>query len=705
MFKLQLTRNLILLGTVLLLGSSRARAADPGWPRQIDAPQATIVLYQPQPETFQGNILTARAAVAVTPKGTANPVYGTVWTSSRVETDRDQRTVTIVDLTVTRATFPNATAQEQQMLSGILQTEVPKWNLTISLDRLEASLLNAQVVQASAEGLRVTPPRVLFADVPSILVSIDGAPQLRPIEHTRLQRVVNTPFPLIYDPAAETYYLNGGKLWYSAPAAEGPWTPIDNPPAAVAAVVPADQGTAAASIPASGPPPRIVVATEPTELIVTDGAPQYAPITGTDLLSMTNTESDVILDVSSQQYYLLLSGRWFRSKSLGGPWSDVPPGELPASFQMIPPKSDRGGVRVDVAGTDEARLAVIDAQIPQTATIPRGKAKLKLTYDGPPRFEPIPGTRIEYAVNTSSSVLKIGRKYYACEQGAWYLSGSPTGPWTVATAVPPEVQSIPPSCPLYDTRYVYVYGYTPSVVYVGYTPAYFGCYPFDGVVIWGTGFYYRPWLGAYFFPRPATWGFHASYHSWSGWTFGLSYNTGPFLLGAAWGEWWGPDRWWGPGGYRGRTDVIVQNTRINIDNRRFSAAERGYNLYERRESIARDLQARRLRSVVAPQVAPGRANDVFAHRNGDIYRRTDNGWEARGRNGWAPSGPEGFGRPSVAGNRGLHPLEPDYRAREMGRSLEGGFRNQGLAARPGGGLGGRPGGGFGGGGGGRGGRR
>jgi len=232
-----------LLGGALLLEGGPARADDPEWPRQIDAPQATIVIYQPQPETLKGNILTARAAVAVTLKGSTNPIYGTVWTNSRIETDRDQRTVTIADLTVTEVKLPNATAQEQQQLSRILETEIPRWNLKISLDRLEASLVNAQVETASAEGLRTTPPRILFANEPSILVSIDGAPELRPIDHTPLQRVVNTAFPLIYDPAVKSYYLNGGTLWYSAPAAEGPWMRIDGPPAAVAAVIPKDQGT------------------------------------------------------------------------------------------------------------------------------------------------------------------------------------------------------------------------------------------------------------------------------------------------------------------------------------------------------------------------------------------------------------------------------------------------------------------------------
>jgi hypothetical protein len=39
----------------------------------------------------------------------------------------------------------------------------------------------------------------------------------------------------------------------------------------------------------SGPAPRIIVATAPTELIVTEGQPNYVPITGTSLLFVKNT--------------------------------------------------------------------------------------------------------------------------------------------------------------------------------------------------------------------------------------------------------------------------------------------------------------------------------------------------------------------------------------------------------------------------------
>ena len=133
-------------------------------------------------------------------------------------------------------------------------------------------------------------------------------------------------------------------------------------------------------------PPVIVVATEPTELIVTDGKPEWTALTGGELLYVSNTESPWLRELSTGNMYLLLSGRWFRSKANAGPWVFVKPDELPASFANIPPASDIGGLRTSVAGTPEADDAVRDAAIPQTAAIKRSEASLTVEYDGKPEF-------------------------------------------------------------------------------------------------------------------------------------------------------------------------------------------------------------------------------------------------------------------------------------------------------------------------------
>jgi hypothetical protein len=123
---------------------------------------------------------------------------------------------------------------------------------------------------------------------------------------------------------------------------------------------------------------------------------------------MSNTDSDVLLYIKSQEHYVLLAGRWYAGSKLQGPWQYVPGEELPPDFGRIPEDSEMGTVLYAVPGTDIAKEAVLDAQIPQTAAIDRKKATLSVEYDGEPKFEAIKGTKMAYAVNTAprSSVLR-----------------------------------------------------------------------------------------------------------------------------------------------------------------------------------------------------------------------------------------------------------------------------------------------------------
>ncbi len=198
-----------------------------------------------------------------------------------------------------------------------------------------------------------------------------------------------------------------------------------------------------------------------------------------------------------------------------------------------------------VPGTDEAKDAVMDTMIPQTSAVRRGEADLEVTYDGTPQFERIPGTSLLYARNTTAQVLKVEDRYYAVDQGVWYVSDSAYGPWAVAESRPEEVEEIPPSSPAYNVKYVYIYDYTPEVVYVGYLPGYTWAFPYRGAIVYGTGYYYRPWLGpAYYYPRPSTWGFHMHYDPWYGWGYGMSWSAGWLSFSSGWGSGWGG---WGYG--------------------------------------------------------------------------------------------------------------------------------------------------------------
>ena len=112
------------------------------------------------------------------------------------------------------------------------------------------------------------------------------------------------------------------------------------------------------------------------------------------------------MDENSQQYFVLISGSWYQTKNLNADnWKYIPADQLPADFAKIPPGSPKDNVLASVAGTDAARDAVMDAEIPQTAKVDRNTATTTVTYDGQPKFTDIDGTNLQYAVNTSSTVF------------------------------------------------------------------------------------------------------------------------------------------------------------------------------------------------------------------------------------------------------------------------------------------------------------
>src|SRR5690606_26667081 len=122
----------------------------------------------------------------------------------------------------------------------------------------------------------------------------------------------------------------------------------------------------------------------------------------------------------------------------------------------------------------------------------------------------------------------------------------PDGPWEVSDHRPDEVDQIPPSEPVYNTKYVYVYNSTPEVVYVGYLPGYTHSYVYNGIIVYGTGYHYPYWYGSVYYPRPVTYGYSVHYNPFSGWGFHLGYYYG--WVGWRYHPYYRP--YWGPCGYR-----------------------------------------------------------------------------------------------------------------------------------------------------------
>jgi hypothetical protein len=763
-----------------LATAAAAQEPAPGWPRTITVQQGTLTVYTPQLEKFEGISLSGRSAISWQAAAGGEPIFGVFWFDATVLSDKEAGRVHVQKIAVRKVKFPGSTAEQEKKVAAVVEREVPEWDLSPSIDELQAAVAATQRVKKSEKGIAAPVPKLLFSTDPAVLLPYDGQPVVRPAGDSGLERVANTPLFVVKDPATGRFYLGSESLWYEAADPKGPWTHVAAPSPKVKAYFDANkpaaqpgaaqpgaaqpgaaqpgaaqpgaaqpgatqQGAPQSAAPPPAPqqpapppapaqpgaerksaeapakeapatPPRIIVSTQPTELIVFDGKPSYAPLTSDgNLLYADNADGTVLVHVPSSETYVLVSGRWYKAKSLEGPWAAVRPDKVPPAFKGIPPESAVAEARTFVAGTDEADDALADSQIPQTAAVKREQS-LQVTYDGEPKFKPIEGTAMSYAINTSFSVIQEGGRYYACHQGVWYVATSPKGPFTVSDKRPPSIEQVPTSVPVYNTKYVYVYQTTPQVVYVGYTPGYVGVYPYYGTVVYGTGYYYPPYIGpVYCYPYPATFGVHVAWSPWTGFGVGVSFGTPFFSVGITFGGYrgfYGPRYPYYPprppygyrppppgyrppaGGYRpGYRPTPVGGPRATQP----IAGRGGGSVYQQPGNVGRNAQVQPA-DRRAPSVSQ-QPNNVYAGRDGNVYRQNQGGgWDRNTSGGWQqagsqPSRGEGGGAASARAqpaSSGGAPagLGPDAAARSRG-----GYGGGGGGARGGGGGGFRGGGG------------
>jgi len=531
--------------------------SESGWPRTFTSGADTFTIYPPQVEKWDQNLIEVYCAVELKSVTETAVKYGVVWLQARTEIDKVNRLVTLDQAKVTKVKFPVAQDKEPH-LTALLERKLPGATKTIALDRLESALEAEDPAEKGVE-VKNDPPKVIIATKPSLQVLIDGKPQLRDMPGTKVQSVINTKSLIVYETDKKTYYLRVEDWWLQADELDGRWEyakklPDDMKKVEEFVVSQAqnpsgEQSKQKRSLKESGKKgeiPEIYVVYGPAELVETNGEPKYDQIQGTGLEYVTNTTGNIFR--LGGEYYILISGRWFKGATLDGSWTFVNAIDMPPDFAKIPTDSPKAPVLASVAGTPEAKEALIANSIPQTATITRSEAKLTVQYDGEVKFVPIEGTSLSYASNTSASVIKMsGEEYYCVEAGVWFKARSPEGPWMVADTVPAQIYDIPPSSPLYFVTYARVYNSTPEVVYVGYTPGYYGTVvsASTATVVYGTGWYYPPYIGnTAWYSWPYTYGVGAgfNYSSDTGWSFGFGYGYGYY-------PWYYP--WWGPMGYYG----------------------------------------------------------------------------------------------------------------------------------------------------------
>jgi hypothetical protein len=655
------------------------------WPREKTLADGTrVTLFQPQIDSWELYAKMEFHLAAVFTLPDAGPIVpGVLRLTADTTTDFETRTVVAYDMKVAETAFPSTDPAMAARLTSASEGLIPQRPLELLLDRVlahfEAGSEPPSPVEPDHEkgrgqsALRNDAPVIIASLSPALLVLFDGEPLWAPIEGTDLEFALNTNWQVFRNGDASRHFLLNEHSWLEADDPVGPWRPAGPLPDGFGRLPEQDVWVEVRkNIPGAkvkpDSAPWVVVSYQPAELIVIAGTPQLEAIEGTQLAWISNTESDLFWAAGEERFYFLVSGRWFRGEKLDGPWSYATI-DLPEEFSAIPLDHPRTRIRASVPGTPEAQEAMRLAQIPRKAEVTRDDVSVDVTYDGDPKFEPIEGTSMAYAANTSFDVIRYGDIYYTCFQGIWFVSTTPNGPWLVTDAVPDELYTIPPECPKHHVTYVYVYDSTPDVVVYGYTSGYWGVYVHGGVVVYGTGWYYPsywyyPPHYAYpiYYPRPYSYGAASWYNPYTGsygrgavaygpfggYGWGSTYNphTGAYTRGAAaWGPYQGGYR---REGYNPSTDTYAarQGYANPYEHWGESVVSRGDEWvhgghYGDERGTVGAIETSKGGKGVGYSGDEGRGfvakdgdNNVYAGRDGNVYRNDGDGWSKYENGDW-----------------------------------------------------------------------
>jgi hypothetical protein len=672
--------------------SQEAPPVDGGWPRYYALPSGgSILVYQPQVASWEKQAhLVAFSAVSYRDKAADKPALGTIQLEADTKVAVSDRLVGFQKMRIVEASFQTLPKERVREITAEIDKAIPDDERVIGLDRVLANIDKSQIVPRNVEGIKADPPGIFFSKTPAVIVNLDGEAIWSPIKENDLKYAVNTNWDLFQHEPTKTYYLRHNDAWLKASdVIKGPWSPAGTLPGSFKKL-PADDNWKDVRAALPGKPlkaaavPKVFVTIQPGELILLTGEPNYVLVQGTNLLWVSNTESDVFRLGKTGPVYYLVAGRWFSAPDFTGPWTFATP-SLPPDFLKIPLEHDRSRVLASVPGTDQAAEAVLIAQIPQTARVNKKEVKAPdVAFQGDPQFAAVEKTTVQRAVNTDKDVFKVGDLYYMCYQGVWFSGKSATGPWEVASSVPEAIYQIPVSSPAHHVTYVTVEDDDDSDEWVTFAAAagYTGMMIAWGCTVWGSGWYYPPYWGyggyyPYYYGHFPTYGYSAWYNPWTG-AYGRSagvygpyggagvgarYNprTGTYARGAA---------AYGPYGARGVAQAYNPRTGTYAATRQGSnvygswgstAVQRGddwakTNRYTNRQTgtTTRTIRtdegsAVTRRGAGGGTVGVGEGGNVYAGRDGNVYRRQDGTWQKYDNGGWSNTDRQPGDRPQPTG--------------------------------------------------------
>ncbi|MDX2416637.1 MAG: hypothetical protein QNK19_04160 [Xanthomonadales bacterium] len=179
-------------------------------------------------------------------------------------------------------------------------------------------------------------------------------------------------------------------------------------------------GQSTASVQLNFAPPAILVSEKPLKLLSIDKEPVKAPLEGTDIEYVVNTNWNVFYYRPDEQWYVLNESTWQRNNYLAdGDWTTTD--KLPADFDKL--ALDDNWPEVQKA---------LPARKPQNAPLPfvisLEETELIL-LDGAPRLSVIDETGISYVSNTQSDLFKLADRWYFLVSGRWFSNTKLSGQW------------------------------------------------------------------------------------------------------------------------------------------------------------------------------------------------------------------------------------------------------------------------------------
>jgi hypothetical protein len=449
------------------------------WPQVLTQNGFTYTIGAPSFVSINGTAVTLSASLNIAqPDGVQN--NGTMTMMGFTATGDRPGDIEINQLMVMQVQLPNGgdVAAAQTALGTLTN------GLAVDMSR-KAIAQQMTINPITTQGLGNQMPDIVQRDVPTVLISVAGEPQLTALASTGWMRTTNTPFILLQNESKAWFVRMGQNNWRSSKTLAGPWVAVAAPNANVmqamgAAPTPPKGLTTTPKAEAVAPitPLDILVATKPTVLISSNGAPVFALVCD-GVQQMTNTNSTFLRTTTPAADWVLASGRWFERLQGMTAWQFVPPNQLPPSFENLPATGSLAAARASVPGTLEAKSAMLSASQTQTVTLLRAKAICNVKYTG--------GTDLQYSTNSSAPVIQSGSQWYCCDDAAWFMAASATGAWTLCDTLPQSFAGIPATSPVYCVTYVSPVSSTADSVTFAYTNGYLGTYLNDGTAVFGTG--------------------------------------------------------------------------------------------------------------------------------------------------------------------------------------------------------------------------